>query len=159
MTSPSDEQARLDFHHALLYVDDLERSLAFYKRLGLDVVASGADYVRLRFPGGHGTIAIHEGRLPDEEPGAMPVPPTGVRLYFEAADVEAVCDELRSQGIELLRPPETMPWGWVHAYLRDPDGHELSVFRAGADRIGAPASGGDADTRHYSRDTNETEGN
>jgi hypothetical protein len=28
-----------------------------------------------------------------------------------------------------------MPWGWKHAYLSDPDGHELSLYRAGAKRF------------------------
>jgi hypothetical protein len=23
--------------------------------------------------------------------------------------------------------PEVMPWGWKHAYLDDPDGHEVSL--------------------------------
>jgi hypothetical protein len=24
-----------------------------------------------------------------------------------------------------------MPWGWRHAYLNDPDGHEISLYWAG----------------------------
>jgi len=28
-----------------------------------------------------------------------------------------------------------MPWGWKHAYLDDPDGHEVSVYTAGAKRL------------------------
>jgi hypothetical protein len=30
--------------------------------------------------------------------------------------------------------PQDMPWGWRHAYLKDPDGHPLSLYRAGASR-------------------------
>ena len=39
-------------------------------------------------------------------------------------------------GVELDQKPADMPWGWRHAYLRDPDGHRLSLYRAGADRLG-----------------------
>jgi hypothetical protein len=28
-----------------------------------------------------------------------------------------------------------MPWGWKHAYLDDPDGHEVSLYWAGAKRF------------------------
>jgi hypothetical protein len=28
-----------------------------------------------------------------------------------------------------------MPWGWRHAYLRDPDGHEVSLYWAGKARF------------------------
>ena len=26
--------------------------------------------------------------------------------------------------------PKDMPWGWRHAYLNDPDGHEISLYWA-----------------------------
>ena len=28
-----------------------------------------------------------------------------------------------------------MPWGWRHAYLNDPDGHEISLCWAGENRM------------------------
>jgi hypothetical protein len=28
-----------------------------------------------------------------------------------------------------------MPWGWKHAYVNDPDGHEVSLYWAGAKRF------------------------
>jgi hypothetical protein len=28
-----------------------------------------------------------------------------------------------------------MPWGWTHAYLNDPDGHEVSLYWAGVKRL------------------------
>jgi len=28
-----------------------------------------------------------------------------------------------------------MPWGWRHAYLNDPDGHEISLYWAGENRM------------------------
>jgi hypothetical protein len=31
--------------------------------------------------------------------------------------------------------PKAMPWGWTHAYLNDPDGHEVSLYSAGAKRL------------------------
>jgi len=31
--------------------------------------------------------------------------------------------------------PKRMPWGWDHAYLDDPDGHEVSLYWAGTKRL------------------------
>jgi hypothetical protein len=28
-----------------------------------------------------------------------------------------------------------MPWGWTHAYLTDPEGHEISLYSAGEARF------------------------
>ena len=28
-----------------------------------------------------------------------------------------------------------MPWGWRHAYLNDPEGHEISLYWAGEQRM------------------------
>ena len=28
-----------------------------------------------------------------------------------------------------------MPWGWKHAYLDDPDGHEISLYWAAGNRM------------------------
>ena len=35
----------------------------------------------------------------------------------------------------LTQPPKLMPWGWKHAYLNDPDGHEISLYWAGRKRF------------------------
>jgi hypothetical protein len=42
--------------------------------------------------------------------------------------------------------PQRMAWGWDHAYLTDPDGHELSLYFAGPARLRATRlRGGDDD--------------
>jgi catechol 2,3-dioxygenase-like lactoylglutathione lyase family enzyme len=130
----------LAFHHAMVYVRDLARSLAFYRdALGFRVVDEypGA-YARLRASAGDGTIALHV-----LERGQRVVPATaGVRLYFEVAELERCCAELAGRGVRFTQGPTRMPWGWDHAYLADPDGHELSLFRAGAARLRRTRIGG-----------------
>jgi catechol 2,3-dioxygenase-like lactoylglutathione lyase family enzyme len=114
----------LAFHHAMLYTRDLERSLAFYRDLlGFRVIDEyPRAYARLVAPKGTGTIAIHV-----LEPGQWLDPSRGgMRLY---------CRRLAMQGVHFEQLPKKMPWGWQHAYLRDPDGHELSLFWAGAARL------------------------
>jgi uncharacterized glyoxalase superfamily protein PhnB len=59
----------------------------------------------------------------------------GIRLYFEIENLEEFCKELESKGARFSKPPALMPWGWKHAYLDDPDGHEVSLYWAGSQRL------------------------
>jgi catechol 2,3-dioxygenase-like lactoylglutathione lyase family enzyme len=134
----------LEFNHAMIYTVDLGRALAFYRdALGFtEVDTYPGSYVRLKSPQGGTTIALHVvGAKQRMEAGAE-----GLRLYFEVAGLDAFCQTLQAKGVIFDLPPKDMPWGWRHAYLRDPDGHMLGLYWAGEARLAAkPApAGGDA---------------
>jgi uncharacterized glyoxalase superfamily protein PhnB len=86
-------------------------------------------YARLKSPKGNTTIALHH-----IEPG-QELRTGGVRLYFEIKDLNRFCDRLESGGVQFSQKPKVMPWGWTHAYLNDPDGHEVSLYWAGDKRL------------------------
>ena len=126
---------KLTFNHAMIYAKDVQRALDFYRdwlgfRLIEDFRYEGKPvYARLRAPGGDGTIAIHQAG-----PGAS-VGSDGVRLYFEVRDLDDFCRRLQRRGFYFTQLPTMMPWGWRHAYLNDPEGHELSLYWAGENRM------------------------
>ena len=126
---------KLTFNHAMVYVADVRRALAFYRDLlGFRLVDEFRHegvpvYARLRAPGGDGTIALHLAG-----PGT-PLASDGVRLYFEIREVDDFCGKLRAKGFYITQMPRMMPWGWRHAYLNDPDGHEISIYWAGENRM------------------------
>ncbi len=100
------------------------------KELGLEVIEAGPGYARLRSPGGDGTMGLHAaGR------GIEPPWNDGVRLYFEVDDLDGLCARLAAAGVAFRQPPQDMEWGWRHAYLSDPDGHDISLFSAGEKRF------------------------
>jgi lactoylglutathione lyase len=120
-------------NHVMIYSRDVARALDFYaNQLGLEVIESipQGGYARLKLPDGDGTLALHAA-----EPG-HDVAAEGVRVYFEVEELDRVCAELESRGVVFKQKPKDMPWGWRHAYVDDPDGHELSLYRAGAKRLG-----------------------
>ena len=78
---------------------------------------------------GTSTIALHLAE-PDQ-----PFATGGIRLYFEVRELEAFCKELEAKGARFSKQPALMPWGWKHAYLDDPDGHEVSLYWAGEKRL------------------------
>jgi catechol 2,3-dioxygenase-like lactoylglutathione lyase family enzyme len=130
-----DTEGKLSFNHAMVYVKDVERGLGFYRDLlGFKLIddfryENKAVYARLRAPGGDGTIALHQAG-----PEAS-VASDGVRLYFEVRELDDFCRKLQQKGFYITKMPSMMPWGWRHAYLNDPDGHEISLYWAGENRM------------------------
>jgi catechol 2,3-dioxygenase-like lactoylglutathione lyase family enzyme len=126
---------KLSFNHAMVYVKDVQRALDFYRGLlGFKQVdefryEGRPVYARLCAPGGEGTIALHQAG-----PGAS-LASEGVRLYFEIRDLDGFCRKLQAGGFYITQMPQMMPWGWRHAYLNDPDGHEISLYWAGENRM------------------------
>jgi catechol 2,3-dioxygenase-like lactoylglutathione lyase family enzyme len=59
------------------------------------------------------------------EPARVASPDAGVRFQFTLGvdDVEAMSEELRRRGAELLNGPIDRPWGVRTASFRDPGGH------------------------------------
>jgi catechol 2,3-dioxygenase-like lactoylglutathione lyase family enzyme len=126
---------KLTFNHAMVYAKDVQRALGFYRDLlGFKLVDEFRHegkpvYARLRAPGGDGTIALHLAG-----PGTS-LTSDGVRLYFEIRELEDFCRKLQAKGFYITQMPRMMPWGWRHAYLNDPDGHEISLYWAGENRM------------------------
>ncbi len=126
---------KLSFNHAMVYAKDVQRSVAFYRDLlGFKLIEdfryeNRPIYARLRAPGGEGTIALHEAG-----PGAS-LTSEGVRLYFEIRDLDEFCRKLQARGFYINQMPRMMPWGWRHAYINDPDGHEIGLYWAGENRM------------------------
>ena len=126
---------KLTFNHAMVYAADVRRALGFYRDLlGFKLVDEFRHegipvYARLRAPGGDGTIALHLAG-----PGT-PIGSDGLRLYFEIRELDDFCRKLQAKGFYITQMPRMMPWGWRHAYLNDPDGHEISLYWAGENRM------------------------
>ena len=133
--APAEDEGKLTFNHAMIYSKDVARGMQFYREwLGFKLIEDfryegKSVYARMRAPGGDGTIALHQAG-----PGAS-VASDGVRLYFEIRDLDNFCRSLQRRGFYFTQLPTMMPWGWRHAYLNDPDGHEISLYWAGENRM------------------------
>ena len=122
----------------MIYSRNVDAALGFYadllkfKRIDDFEYGDRTVYARLKSPRGNATIALHL-----LEPGKE-LQPGAVRLYFEVSELKElkqVCKRLEKAGATMTKQPQKMPWGWTHAYLNDPDGHEVSLYWAGAQRL------------------------
>ncbi len=121
----------MQLNHVTLIVTDFERSAAFYRRLGfVPVVHEPPRYARFRCPDGDATLSI-------EVTGGVPAP-CRAQLFFECTDLDARVELLKRRGIEFTQDPTDMFYLWREARLRDPDGHELRLYRAGENRLDPP---------------------
>lgn len=110
-----------------LFVDDLERSAAFYRSLGLELLV---DQGSCRIFGVAGTmmVGLCGGRVPS---------PDGVIFTLVTDRVEEVCADLAGRGVVFEQLPRySERYDITHAFLRDPDGYlvEIQRFESAQDR-------------------------
>jgi predicted enzyme related to lactoylglutathione lyase len=112
----------------LLRPTDPERSRAFYgEQLGLAVYrefGTGPERGTVYFLGG-GFLEV-SGR--SESP-----PSPAVALWLQVDDVTAAHEELRTKGVEIVRPPVQEPWGLVEMWIADPDGTRIVLVEIPAE--------------------------
>jgi uncharacterized glyoxalase superfamily protein PhnB len=117
-----------------LVVQDMARSLAFYRRLGLDLPADadGQPHVEVQLAGGLRLAwdSVETVRSFD----ADWQPPAGgfrIALAFRLdtpAEVDSAYDKLVSEGYEGHLAPWDAFWGQRYAVVKDPDGNAVDLF-------------------------------
>jgi len=113
-----------------LFVESLGDARRFYQEVfGLPVVFEDENSAVFRF--GETLINLLDAAEAPGlvEPAAVASPGEGVRFQFtiEVEDVDAMCEELRRRGVELLNGPIDRPWGIRTASFRDPGGHVWEI--------------------------------
>jgi catechol 2,3-dioxygenase-like lactoylglutathione lyase family enzyme len=110
---------------------DYAASVAFYKALGLIlIVDSPPHYARFECTKGDGgepaTLSLHEGAAAAR--GDFPA------IYFEVDDVAAEVARLKGIGITVDTDTVDRSWMWTEAWLKDPAGNRICLYRAGKAR-------------------------
>lgn len=115
-----------------LVVSDMAATLAFYRRLGVDVAADGDDQPHVEADLGGIRIAWDtEDTIRSFDPSWSP--PTGghrVALAFaceSTTDVDAAYRELTDAGYDGHLPPWDAVWGMRYAVVHDPDGTTVDL--------------------------------
>jgi catechol 2,3-dioxygenase-like lactoylglutathione lyase family enzyme len=115
-----------------LFVDDLSAANGFYGEVfGLPVHFEDDDSVVFDF--GNTLVNLLRAEAATEliapanpgEPGSGP----RFQLTIDVDDVDAVCADLTSRGVELINGPMDRPWGVRTACFADPSGHIWEIAR------------------------------
>ncbi|QNP66094.1 VOC family protein [Streptomyces genisteinicus] len=117
-----------------LIVSDMAASLAFYRRLGLELPdgADGAPHAEATLPGGTRVLWDTEETVRTYDPG-WTRPEAGERLGLAfrcdgPAEVDALYAELLAAGHRGHLKPWDAVWGQRYAVVLDPDGMGVSLF-------------------------------
>jgi hydroxymethylpyrimidine/phosphomethylpyrimidine kinase len=104
-----------------------ERSVDFYRRLGLRQIVDSPDtgYARFETAGG---VTLSVQIDPDEKIIAT------TAIYLECDDLDDRVEKLARSGIAFEHGPRNQPWMWREARLRDPDGNIIFFYHAGESR-------------------------
>jgi catechol 2,3-dioxygenase-like lactoylglutathione lyase family enzyme len=119
-----------------LVVADMARSLAFYRRLGIDLPDSADDqpHVEGHLPGGLRIAWDTADTIRSYDPGWTP--PSGghgISLAFacdDPADVDSTYAALVDAGHAGHLEPWDAFWGQRYAVVHDPDGNSVDLFAA-----------------------------
>lgn len=109
-----------------LFVEDLKDAKSFYQKIfGLSIVFEDDESAVFSF--GNMSINLLKMSAAQEliDPGTVASREAGSRFQFTIGvdDVDAVCNELKARGVDLLNGPMNRPWGVRTASFADPGGH------------------------------------
>jgi catechol 2,3-dioxygenase-like lactoylglutathione lyase family enzyme len=115
-----------------LFVEDLEAAKRFYREVfELPVAFEDDNSTVFRF----GETLVNLLKTSEApglvEPATVATRDAGVRFQFTLGvdDVDAMCEELKERGVDLLNGPMDRPWGIRTASFRDPGGHIWEIAR------------------------------
>ena len=116
-----------------IVVEDMARSLAFYRQLGL-VFADDADsqpHTEVTLPGGLRLAWDTIETVKSFDPGFEHPKASSIGLAFlldSPRHVDATYEKLVAAGYDGHKAPWDAFWGQRYALVRDPDGHSVDLF-------------------------------
>jgi catechol 2,3-dioxygenase-like lactoylglutathione lyase family enzyme len=117
-----------------IVVDDMARSVAFYRELGLDIPpeADERPHVEVEISGGLRLAWDSADEIRSFDPDWQPAAGDqriGLAFLFEAPEeVDRAYERLVSHGHAGRREPWDAPWGQHYATIDDPDGNGVDLF-------------------------------
>ena len=121
----------MNLNQVTIYTGKSLETAEFFQKLGLKLIVDSLPrYARLECPDGDATLSIQE--------AADVSVSNNIVIYFECDDLDLSVDQLKSEGLTFDEDPADRPWLWRQAYLTDPNGNKICLFRAGENRKNPP---------------------
>jgi uncharacterized glyoxalase superfamily protein PhnB len=116
-----------------IFAHDVQRSLDFYRLLGLPVPESDESHVAVELPGGNTLSFDTEETIAGMHPGWTPPSSSDSRVALalgvsSPAEVDALFEKVTAAGYAGPLAPYDAPWGMRYATVADPDGNWVDLF-------------------------------
>src|SRR5688572_11012529 len=120
----------MELNQVTLPATDLAASVAFYKKMGFEIIVDSPHYARFKATVGGATFSLHAVEFLGE--------PSQTVVYFECASLDEQVRGLKAKGIQFTQEPRDEPWLWREARLLDPAGNIICLYHAGENRLNPP---------------------
>lgn len=121
----------MNLNQVTIYTAKPLETAEFFTKLGLILIVDSLPrYARFECPDGDSTLSIQH----DKEAFVS----NNVVLYFECDDLDDEVERLKSLGLKFDEDPADRDWLWRQAYLKDPNGNKICLFKAGENRKNPP---------------------
>src|SRR5215203_4013883 len=121
----------MNLNQVTIYTARPIETAEFFLKLGLILIVDSLPrYARLECPDGDSTLSIQHDQTA--------VVSNNIVLYFECDDLDDEVRRLKSSGLSFDEDPSDRSWLWRQAYLKDPNGNKICLFRAGDNRKNPP---------------------
>ncbi len=120
----------MELNQVTLPALDVASSVAFYRRMGFELIVDAPHYARFKSTVGDATFSVHA-------VGALAEASRTV-IYFECEALDRQVAALEARGLQFLQEPRDEPWLWREARLVDPSGNVICLYHAGDNRLNPP---------------------
>jgi len=121
----------MNLNQVTIYTDKPLETVEFFQKLGLLLIVDSLPrYARLECPDGEATLSVQAANSITSM--------NNIVLYFECEKLDAEVIRLKSLGLIFEEDPTDRDWLWRQAYLVDPNGNRICLFRAGENRKNPP---------------------
>jgi catechol 2,3-dioxygenase-like lactoylglutathione lyase family enzyme len=121
----------MNLNQVTIYSAKTTETVEFFQKLGLNLIVDSLPrYARLECPDGESTLSV---QFADSVTST-----NNIVLYFECEDLDDDVARLKSLGLIFEEDPTDRDWLWRQAYLVDPNGNRICLFRAGENRKNPP---------------------
>lgn len=90
--------------------------------LGFTEAMSAEGFCSLQHPEAGVNLIYLQAGLPTFKPASVAGPADGVLVVFTVDDIDAQYERLRTEGVTIVTPIETEPWGERYFQMADPNG-------------------------------------
>ena len=116
-----------------IFANDVQRSLAFYRLIGLAIPDTNEPHVAVELPGGNTLSFDTEDTIAGMHPGWAPPTSSASRLALafgvdSPVKVDALFEKVTAAGHPGPLKPYDAPWGMRYATVADPDGNGVDLF-------------------------------
>lgn len=120
----------MELNQVTLPAIDVAASVAFYRRMGFELIVDVPHYARFKSTVGDATFSVHAVDAMAESSKTI--------VYFECPLLDEQVAALKAKGLQFAQEPRDERWLWREARLVDPSGNVICLYHAGENRLNPP---------------------